>query len=885
MDLTIVIGLLVIVVTIITPIIAFLAYQKASKLEAQIRQLKLDLHDLRNGSLDEPHSERTKSEATNPTLAIYEANEPLANLPAVEITVNHTDQQETKFATQADLMAKPISPWFEKCLTHIRDNWLVWIGGLALVVGAGYLVQIVGSNFTFSPIVRVLAAALFSSSLISLGEVTHRKINAISSSFISLRADAYIPAALYAAGMSGLYATVLFSTVVYQFFTPSLALSAMASLALVCLALTLRLGPLMAALGLFGGYSAPFWIGGESPNYVLLSCYINAITIAGLLTYLRSKQTWLPLALTVAHCGWLLLLIFNIPDEILTLWYVVSVSLSTLLLVFTPYMGLELKLRYRHANKWQYSQPIIPAVALSLVSLAYLEQTLFRDNGAFWFFLYPILILVLPILRGNLAPRRYYPVTALGIICIELGAIAINNVATSTLLWSIIAFCSVIAMARCTTQYLLGDRSTIAYWMAVITLPGLLVTNLLYLELQQFAAIYFWAVFAVFTSVVALLIAIKTKRLIQETSSSLHLVALTLSYCFLNSEWLAISISLQIVTAAWQHTKNRYSPGILAIKIMMATLIVLVSAVPFIPELQFTLIGSWSSVLESYVPAIVALWVARQMFSKQQLELSEWLEGSILHLVVLLVFAQTNYWLLGSFNFVFDINFYSISLFISQAVALFAVYQFKLKHSVQLKLFYHGYCYLLLSVIGVLFLILNTVYQPLLNSYVTGTDLPIINWLAPGWLAPALLVLGISYYKLYTSPIKDLYLNVFAAVAFGLWVTFSIRQFWQTGSMMIDQPTSMAEMFSYSVALIIAGAATTYLGVRKAHKLTQKVGLITLGVTVCKVFILDTAALEGIWRAISFLGLGGSLIALGWLFQRLHYRTGQEGKAELRTEN
>jgi len=85
-----------------------------------------------------------------------------------------------------------------------------------------------------------------------------------------------------------------------------------------------------------------------------------------------------------------------------------------------------------------------------------------------------------------------------------------------------------------------------------------------------------------------------------------------------------------------------------------------------------------------------------------------------------------------------------------------------------------------------------------------------------------------------------------------------------------SQPTSMAELFSYSVAGLIVGSLLTWGGVmRKAH-LVQRIGLIVLACVALKVFLWDVRSLDGFWRAISFLGLGGSLIALGWLFQKLN---------------
>ena len=39
--------------------------------------------------------------------------------------------------------------------------------------------------------------------------------------------------------------------------------------------------------------------------------------------------------------------------------------------------------------------------------------------------------------------------------------------------------------------------------------------------------------------------------------------------------------------------------------------------------------------------------------------------------------------------------------------------------------------------------------------------------------------------------------------------------------------------------------------------------------TVLKVFLFDMAGLTGIWRALSFIGLGLVLMGIGYLYQRL----------------
>jgi uncharacterized membrane protein len=42
-----------------------------------------------------------------------------------------------------------------------------------------------------------------------------------------------------------------------------------------------------------------------------------------------------------------------------------------------------------------------------------------------------------------------------------------------------------------------------------------------------------------------------------------------------------------------------------------------------------------------------------------------------------------------------------------------------------------------------------------------------------------------------------------------------------------------------------------------------------VSLTVLKVFLIDLAGLEGVLRALSFLGLGAALIGIGLVYQKL----------------
>jgi uncharacterized membrane protein len=67
---------------------------------------------------------------------------------------------------------------------------------------------------------------------------------------------------------------------------------------------------------------------------------------------------------------------------------------------------------------------------------------------------------------------------------------------------------------------------------------------------------------------------------------------------------------------------------------------------------------------------------------------------------------------------------------------------------------------------------------------------------------------------------------------------------------------------AYGVFLLVAGLLIDSKPARIAS------GAVIL-LTVLKVFFIDMADLTGVWRALSFIGLGLVLIGIGYLYQRL----------------
>ncbi len=78
-----------------------------------------------------------------------------------------------------------------------------------------------------------------------------------------------------------------------------------------------------------------------------------------------------------------------------------------------------------------------------------------------------------------------------------------------------------------------------------------------------------------------------------------------------------------------------------------------------------------------------------------------------------------------------------------------------------------------------------------------------------------------------------------------------------------------AEQYTYSVVWLAYGVALLLFGiVFRSQPARFASALITL-LTIAKVFLLDMAGLTGVYRALSFIGLGAVLVGIGLLYQRL----------------
>lgn len=148
------------------------------------------------------------------------------------------------------------------------------------------------------------------------------------------------------------------------------------------------------------------------------------------------------------------------------------------------------------------------------------------------------------------------------------------------------------------------------------------------------------------------------------------------------------------------------------------------------------------------------------------------------------------------------------------------------------------------------------------NQY--STALPyILSWIITGAVIVNLYYVGRKYYTCYgctpQSTRFTVYLNVIATL---FWLAIVNRFLGQL---------NLADEFNagFSVALAIAGLVQMSLGMRLHQKILRIISLVTFGIVLVKLTLVDLWAMPTVGKIIVFIILGVILLLLSFLYQKL----------------
>ncbi len=168
------------------------------------------------------------------------------------------------------------------------------------------------------------------------------------------------------------------------------------------------------------------------------------------------------------------------------------------------------------------------------------------------------------------------------------------------------------------------------------------------------------------------------------------------------------------------------------------------------------------------------------------------------------------------------------------------------------------------------------VLNPLFTDESTG-QIPVFNLLFLAYLLPAIAAGGLALYARDKRP--KWYAQMLAVVAAVLalaYATLSVRRLFKGEFIGLWSGLGQLETYTYSALWLVIGVALLTAGVWLKSQVLRIASAALIAIAVLKVFLFDMSELEGVLRALSFIGLGAVLIGIGLFYQRLLTRAAKE---------
>jgi uncharacterized membrane protein len=143
------------------------------------------------------------------------------------------------------------------------------------------------------------------------------------------------------------------------------------------------------------------------------------------------------------------------------------------------------------------------------------------------------------------------------------------------------------------------------------------------------------------------------------------------------------------------------------------------------------------------------------------------------------------------------------------------------------------------------------------------------NVLLLGYGIPAILFAVLARMIRDTRPALAYVIAAVTAIGLALvYLTLEVRTIFH-GPVIRGFAASDAEQYTYSAVWLGFGVALLLVGIALKSQPARFASAAVVLLTVAKVFLYDLAGVQGVFRALSLICLGLTLMGIGWLYQRL----------------
>jgi uncharacterized membrane protein len=867
--------ILAILILLIGPVLAIIALVKISNLASTLRNLKMELmlRDTSPVAAQSPvpaevRENKVWKQTTAKAEEVASAPEEITAEKAVE---EISAEPEVKTPREANNVEK-----------NLASRWFVWAGGIAVALGGLLFVKYAHDAGLIPPIARVIVGLIFAGALVFAGEWTRKRHDSL--------ANGYIPAALSAAGIVIAFGVLYAAYALYDILSPGVCFPMLVAVGLGALWLSRRQGPLIAALGLLGAYVAPMLVPSEHPSVIGFFAYLAVVLCASLYELRDRPWWWLGFAAIGGATAWSLMWMNGFGLN--PLWPIGIFALLTgaTATIIPRGQGILAEEMGSLADPEKMQPPMwiaIAGMASGALQLAFLVMQSQHAMLALMFF-------------------------AIGMAAITAFGWWRNGMVAAPLLAGLASWVVLMSWPEVGFHEWAFDER--GFW---VTVPGLIqppaFRNAMFIALLAFTALGLfgllrksekrpWAALAAGSAFVFLFGAWgRAEFTLSETTWAITAVALTAALAWgintirntiaekphaqsveiltigiallllfaadrlLDGIWLTIAVAVIAATIAYA-TRIIALPNIAAIAAAIATF----SAARLFIGREFwgeptnvPLGAHW--VFYGYgVPAALFWWVSRQLNGETFARYRMAFEGLALGLAISLVSLELRV-LIGGGITKEGMGLLELS---AHALAwLGAAYGLAYRQQVFSSFISLWGARVLLAASSLAFLAALTVRNPVITGdALEGNALINSLWLA--YLAPVALIAlmarklgGLGLAKWRSA------FGAFALVLLITFVTLQVKRWFQTSSLDIEF-FSQAESYTTSLAWIITGVLIFIAGLRMDRQTIRYGGLAFLVLALLKVFGLDLFELGGLWRIASLIGIGFTLIGVGWLYTR-----------------
>jgi uncharacterized membrane protein len=798
---------------------------------------------------------------------------------------------------------------------RLASHWLLWLGGIALALGAAFLVKVMIDVGLMTPGLRCALGALLGFGLTVGGEVLRRRPRQIA---IARTGGNHLPPAVSAAGLAALFASIYAAYGLYALIPAGWAFPLLGLTAFAAVGLSLLQGPFLAGLGLLGGFVTPVLVQSTTPAALPLFAFLTALTLAALAVARYRDWTWLAGSALSGATAWALLwtaglwqpgdgLVFGLYLLILAgagvgfryglLHPLSKAERSNLpwaarlaqprrafglrqlfqghdLMISGAALGVLFNgfflLRLDHYSTWSLVVLGLLAVfyglsgrrVAALAALPWLAATTVLASLALWHL--PHIIEYMPplyIINGQPVPNPRQPI-----------------VPPELLPFTLVSVCYGLLFAGLGYLFAWGARRP-GIWASLSAGLPLAILIVAYWRIADFQVSLSWAGLAFLIGGLALWAAAKCRSAgeVMKGALAAYAVAVVAAVALaaateLREAWLTVALSLMLPAIAWidgqlKLPALRLTAFAIAILVIARLLLhqVLLGGAPLAHPLF-----NW--LLYGYGLPCLAFGLASTMFRRRGDDaLVALLEaGALFFLTLLLTFEIRGLFNGGNLtarSYALAEQATLVLTWLGLALSLLTIHR---RHPRPVL----GYGWKLLGGWGLLHLALGPVIlaNPLFTGAAVG-ELPLFNLLGLAYLAPAalLVLLALLARRQGETPAGRIAASAVLVLLF-VDLSLEVRHAFH-GSRLALGPTTTAEWYAYSLAWLLFAGCLLGLGLRFAKSALRHAGLALLALAVIKVFLFDMAALTGLYRALSFMGLGAGLLLVGYLYQRFGLTT------------